>query len=41
MAAYAVLRSCNLIAAGDWRVPTRIGRTTQSMTHRPAEQVKP
>ena len=31
MAAYAVLRSCGLIGAGDWRVPERIGRTLQDM----------
>lgn len=31
MAAYAVLRCCGLIAAGDWRVPRRIGRTAQAM----------
>lgn len=30
-AAYAVLRCCNLIGAGDWRVPERIGSCTQEM----------
>lgn len=32
MAAYAVLRCCNLIGAGDGRVPERIGRIVQEMT---------
>lgn len=30
-AAYAVLRCCDLIRAGDWRVPSRIGSVTQEM----------
>jgi hypothetical protein len=30
-AAYAVLRCCGLITAGDWRVPERIGRVAQEM----------
>ena len=31
MSAYAVLRCCHLITAGDWRVPKRIGQSTQEM----------
>lgn len=31
LSAYSVLRCCGLITAGDWRVPERIGRTTQAM----------
>lgn len=35
-AAYAVLRCCGLITAGDWRVPRRVGRTVaEMMTPRP------
>ena len=31
LAAYAVLRCCGLIRAGDWRVPNRIARVTAEM----------
>lgn len=31
LASYAVLRSCDLIRAGDWRVPHRIARVAAEM----------